>query len=294
MGKNTYVAVGNKQDVSDLITNICPKETPLYSGFGKGTKATATYHEWLEDTLAPAASNKAIEGAEFVVGDPTPRVRLGNYTQILTKGYGVTGTQEVVQKYGVKSEIGYQMQKAMKEIALDVEYAILNQSTKAAGDAGTARQFGGVPHWINTNKMTNATDRLFSEDLLNSAIQKCWEAGGKPSKVYLSGSQKRKVSTWSGGGVGDKHMAQNDRRLTVSISVYESDFGVVSFVPHRMMDDKSVIVITPEHWKIAYLRPMQTTELPKTGDMHKKHILGELTMEARAEKASAIIANLKL
>ena len=35
MGKHTYVAVGNKEDISDLITNISPKETPFYSASGK-------------------------------------------------------------------------------------------------------------------------------------------------------------------------------------------------------------------------------------------------------------------
>lgn len=296
MGKSTYVAVGNKEDVSDIITNICPKDTPFYSGIGKGGKATATNHEWLEDTLRAAATNKNAEGAEYVVTDPVPRVRLGNYTQIFTAGYGVTGTQEVVMKHGVTSEIAYQMQKAMKEIALDIENALLTQATKEAGAVGTpTRQLGGVPHWITTNKMANAgTARVFSEDLLNTAIQKCWQAGGKPTKVYLSGSQKRKVSTWSGGGVGDKHMNQNDKRLTVSISVYDSDFGIVSFEPHRMMTDASVMVFTMEHWKTAYLRPLKTEDLPKTGDMHKKHIIGELTLEARAEKASALIVDLKL
>lgn len=43
MGKNTYVAVGNKEDISDLITNIAPYDTPIYSMIGS-TKATATYH----------------------------------------------------------------------------------------------------------------------------------------------------------------------------------------------------------------------------------------------------------
>lgn len=43
MGKNTYVAVGNKEDLNDLITNISPTDTPIYSMIST-TKATATYH----------------------------------------------------------------------------------------------------------------------------------------------------------------------------------------------------------------------------------------------------------
>lgn len=44
---NTYTAVGNREDLSDIITNIAVKETPIFSMFGK-EKATGTYHEWLE------------------------------------------------------------------------------------------------------------------------------------------------------------------------------------------------------------------------------------------------------
>lgn len=31
MASNTYAAIGNKEDVSDIITNISPSDTPLYS-----------------------------------------------------------------------------------------------------------------------------------------------------------------------------------------------------------------------------------------------------------------------
>lgn len=51
MALTTYTAVGNREDLSDIITNISPTETPLYSMFGKAT-AKATYHEWIEDSLA--------------------------------------------------------------------------------------------------------------------------------------------------------------------------------------------------------------------------------------------------
>ena len=31
MASNTYEAIGNKEDVSDVITNISPDQTPLFS-----------------------------------------------------------------------------------------------------------------------------------------------------------------------------------------------------------------------------------------------------------------------
>ncbi|MDR0648412.1 MAG: DUF5309 domain-containing protein, partial [Synergistaceae bacterium] len=197
MGKNTYVAVGNADDISNVITNISPKDTPFFSACGK-TKATATNHEWLEDQLRAAADNKKVEGFEYTVQDPVPRSRLGNYTQIFSVGYWVTDTQEVVLKHGLTSEIAYQMRKAMKEIGLDVERALITNATRAAGSASVARQFGGVPFWITTNAIASAAGAGLTEGLMNDALEACWKAGGTPSKVYLSGDSKRAVSAWSG------------------------------------------------------------------------------------------------
>lgn len=288
--KTTYIAVGNKEDISDLITNISPKETPFFKMCGKAD-ASATNHEWLEDSLREPGANKKVEGAEYETATPKARVRLGNYTQIFGAGYGVTGTQEAVAKHGITSEIGYQMAKAMKEIALDVEYALITQTTKSAGSAAVARELGGVPFWIGTNVITSADGKL-TEELMNNAIEAAWKKGGNPTKVFLSGGQKRVVSKWTAGA--EKTLEQNSKKLVSSIAVYESDFGIVSFVPHRMMPDTGVYVIDPDHWKVAELRKMKTEVLPKSGDSHKKHIIGELTLEARAEKASAQIKGLTL
>lgn len=288
MGKSTYVAVGNKEDISDLITNISPKETPFFTMCGKGVKATATNHEWLEDSLRKPVPNKKKEGFDYGVVDPSPRERRGNYTQIFSNGYGVTATQEAVMKHGVTSEIGYQMAKAMKETAMDVELALITQATKVAGSDSLPREFGGVPYWITTNAV--AAGAPLTEALLNDVLQKCWDEGGTPSKVFLSGTQKRVVSSWSGDG--DKHLDQNSKKLVNSISVYESDFGIVSFIPHRMMPNDTAFVIDPAYWKIAELRKMKTEPLPKNKDAHEKIIVGELTLEARAEKANGMLTGL--
>jgi len=39
-----YAAIGNREDLIDLITNISPLDTPMLSRFAR-TVATATYHK---------------------------------------------------------------------------------------------------------------------------------------------------------------------------------------------------------------------------------------------------------
>jgi hypothetical protein len=99
-----HTAIGQREDLSDVIYDISPKDTPIMSSIGK-TKATAVYHEWQTDVLdAATTANAAIEGDDATAKAVTPTVRLGNYTQIVTKTIQVSGTLEAVDKAGRKSE----------------------------------------------------------------------------------------------------------------------------------------------------------------------------------------------
>ena len=287
MGANTYVAVGNMRDMSNIITNIAPKETPMYTSFGK-TEATGTFHEWLEDGLDAPRENAQVEGFLRAVDDPEPRNELGNHCQIMKRGYKVTATQEKVAKYGVKSEMGYQMQKCMKELALDVEWGLINNATNSAGSTATPRRFKGVAGFITTNAL--AAGGPLTEDLINDAMEACWNVGGHPTRVYLSSKNKRIVSAFDAGG--QKWTPSKDRKLVHTIRVYEGDFGQLEFIPHRLMPNDQALVLDREYFKIATLRPFHRGDLPKTHDALMKDIVGELTLEARAEKASAKITGI--
>lgn len=287
---NTYTAVGNKEDLSDIITNIAVTETPIYSMFGKA-KATSTYHEWLEDDLRAPKQNALVEGGDYTVEAPAPRVRKGNYTQIFTQAYGVTETQEAVLKAGVKSEIAYQMAKAMKELARDVENAYISNAAAVAGDGTTARQLGGIPAQISTNVLSNGgTARALTEDLLNDGIQQAWESGGTPDTVIVNGNKKRIISGFTAGLT--KEISANDKKLVAAVDVYESDFGLVRIIADRFMVNDKVYILSKDYWKTAYLRPFKQKDLQPQGSRKEKVIEGELTLEGRAEKANAIISDL--
>jgi hypothetical protein len=101
---NRYDAVGAREDLSDVIYNISPTDTPIMSSIGK-TKATAVYHEWQTDSLAAATTTNAlVEGATASEATLSPTSRLGNYTQIVGKTIMISGTLEAVDKAGRKSE----------------------------------------------------------------------------------------------------------------------------------------------------------------------------------------------
>ena len=47
----TYHVVGEKIDMSEMIANISPDETPLFNLFSGSETAKATSHRWIEDAL---------------------------------------------------------------------------------------------------------------------------------------------------------------------------------------------------------------------------------------------------
>ena len=92
----SYDAIGNREDLSDVIYNVDPTDTPFMTSIPR-TKATAVLHEWQTDALdAASSSNAVLEGDDATTTAVTPTVRLSNTCQISDKVPRVTGTQQAV------------------------------------------------------------------------------------------------------------------------------------------------------------------------------------------------------
>ena len=101
----TFDAKGIREDLSNVITNIAPEETPFMSNIGRETISNSLY-EWQTDTLAAAAANKQLEGDDVTSFDAvTATVRMQNYAQISRKTIVLSATEETVNKAGRRSEL---------------------------------------------------------------------------------------------------------------------------------------------------------------------------------------------
>ena len=309
---NAHDAIGQREDLTDVIYNISPTETPFMSSVGK-TKATAVYHEWQTDSLAAATTNNAaVEGADASDATLSPTVRLGNYTQILQKTIKVSGTLDAVNKAGRKSEKAYQLAKASAELKRDLETILLSNQGRSTGSSNsTARKMGSLLSWIKTNSdvgsggadpatigvstRTDGTQRTFTETLLKTVVKEVYESGGSPKVLMVGPAGKQKVSTFAG-IAEQRFMAPSNTPTTIigAADVYMSDFGSMSVVPNRFMRARDALVLDPEYAALAYLRPFQTNELAKAGDSDKTQVLVEVTLEVKNEAAHGIIADLDM
>ena len=287
----TYNAQANKEDLSDVITNISPYDTPLYSLFGKA-KASSTVHEWPEEELRNPKDNAAVEGADYSFDDAHAPVRKQNYTQIFVQGYSVSKTQEAVDKPGQKSNLARSLVLAMRELGTDIEYAYINNTAAVAGNATTARKTGGVQAQIVTNVLDNGgTARQLTEELFNDGMQAAWDAGGRPDTAVVCGKHKRVISGFAANS--NRMIDAKDKELVLTVDIYQGDFGRVAIIADRWMPTDRLFILEKERWKTAYLRPPKKEKAPEgMADKVSGVVVAELCLEGRAEKANAIIKDL--
>jgi hypothetical protein len=310
----TYQQIGIREDLSDVIYDISPTETPVVSRISR-VKAKNTNHEWLTDVLAAAASNRRIEGddATFLTADP--RTRLNNYCQISSKPVVVSGTSRAVDTAGLDDEFSYQIAKRGRELKRDIEFAVTQNQASSAGGAGTARSSASMESWIASNRTsvgsgTAQTTPGFSsgtvaaptdstvtgtvaEAQLKVVIRECWSVGGQPTMIVVGAATKQKLSGFS--GIATQYRENSGVKqatILAAAAVYVSDFGEFRIVPDRFSRDRTLLGLDMEYWALAELRGMTTQELAKTGDSDKKQLITEWTLEARNEKANFKITDI--
>jgi len=286
----TFQAIGEREDLLDLIVNITPTETPFFTACKTG-QATGTFHEHQTDTLAAAATNAQVEGADATFPTLAPTTRIGNYCQIMNKPFWVSHTMEAVSKAGRDSEYGYQAEKAMKELARDTEFELL-RSTSASGASGTARSLQGLFSWITTNTSTAASSRDLLEDLYNNMLQTIFDSGGNPNVTYCNGFQKRQISNFTGPGGLARNIALADRKLVNAVDSYESNFGLQTIILDRHVPAAQIALVEQALWRVAILRATKHFPLPDDGGGPRGKIEHELTLESGNEAASGEVLNL--
>lgn len=297
-------AIGNREDLTDIIYRISPTQTPVLNLASK-TKATATTHEWqTQDLAAASGSNEAAEGADASDKTVTPTVRLTNRTQISTKAVYVSGTQmSGVNPAGRKDELGYQVSLASLELKRDMETALCQNDLSVGG---ATRRSRGLRGWVvdNVNRnggtlasytasgglgsaYTPGTQRAFVESQVKDVLQQIFTAGGMPDTIMLPPAAKQTFSGFTGNATRmDK---SEDSKLYAAVDFYVSDFGTIEAVPNRFMASRDVFILQSDKLAVAYMRPFQTKELAATGDAEKRELIVEWTLECRAPKAHGAI-----
>lgn len=308
-------AGGNREDLADVIYDLFPDDTYFLSNLQK-TRASATLHEWLGDTIVAPSSNINLEGNDGEFSSIVSPSRYANYTQIFKKEFIVSGTQEAVSKAGRRTEGGRQSVKQMRELKNDVEWAMVRNQTASAGNATLGRALGSMENWIGAGRTasssaatshvlatagTGATTAAISSKVpgavtdasagsggtfeqsdLELALEGAWQQGGDTDLIAVSASVKNTLNDFTGIAQRQVDVGRNQQAsITAAADLFVSNYGTHRVLLHRHIRTNVCLCIDSSLWACSALRDFRMERLAKTGDGDKYSILYEGTLECR-------------
>jgi hypothetical protein len=309
----TANAVGEKEQLADIIYKIDSDETPIFSMAKKET-VNGTLVEWQTQELASAGQNSLSEGADATYATPTATVRLNNYTQISGKDFAISGTLESVDKAGKAKETAYQSVLKGLELRRDIEKIIGDLNVAKSGSE--PRKSATLVTWITNGDATpsdiafgtgdgsdvadlTGTEASLTLAKIDNAVKAVWQDGGKPQMLVCDATNKANISDLSQAGT---NLVTNQVNTTQgkapsfvgAVSVYLTDFGTLEITPSRFISDDKLFILDPAHLKIGSLngRNFSKTVLARTGDAIKEQIICEWVLMPTAPKAHGAVIGL--
>lgn len=315
----TSTAIGQREDLSDVISRIDPDETPVLTALKKSTK-NAILFDWQVQELATAAANAQGEGDTINSYNHTPTTRLQNQHQIAYKAFSVSDSMDAVDTAGRQRESAYQALLKGIELRRDIEFVLTNDQAKSTSGnrtAGTLSSFiantsvgatatatsGGfdadgsnLP--VGGSPLNFGTARDLSVSLIEDMMQAAYEDGGNPSLMVMAPFQKRQFSeatiTSQGTSTVTNQVNMTAPKAATSVgavSVYLSDFGQLETVVDRHMPNERVYLLDPEYAEYTTLpgRNFVKQDLAKEGDSTRGYVLSEFSLAVTAPRAHAAI-----
>jgi hypothetical protein len=302
---DTYTATADREDLSNIIYNISPMQTPFMSSIGKRNIKNVVF-DWQTEVLPTPSAAGQLEGFELSRSASTATTRVSNVAMISSRDATVTGSQEASDAAGKRSEMAHQLAIMAKALKRDMEEALCQNGAKTTGDASTARLTGGFESWITTNESrgtggsstgggaapTDGTQRDLTEDLLKDVLQQMFASGAEPNMAICGPHNKQVISGFTGRTQARQFVDANT--VEASVAIYSSDFGELKIVPSNRSREKTLLLVDPEFAKVSYLRDFQTVDIATIGDAETKMIVVEYGLEVSNEAAHGVVADLNV
>jgi len=179
------------------------------------------------------------------------RARLGNYIQLMRRDYLVSNLQQAVTSVG-PANVAQAEAKSMREIKRDIEATIAsNNEMTVENGAGTPYGMRGLGKWIqSTAQATNPVSAAYltpsgsiitstlSESSFNTMIGSIFAKNGEMNSLTLVAnvalrqliSNFTRATPASAGVTYHVNQDATSKQITLSVNLYDSDFGLVKIV----------------------------------------------------------------
>ena len=244
-GFSTYDQVGIEEDVSNIISNIDPMDSPFYTLIQKG-RVHNTLYEWQEDEYDAVVDNAAVEGADAAPANHVPTVLRANRTQIFTKTIEVSNTAPAVATYGRSNELAYQSAKKAAELKRDIEGALVGrvQDAEAGDNTNIPRRFGNVLGQdagqtaasliLARQSSGDATNGApLTEDNLLNLHQRLFEEGATSvNTLMVTPKDSRTIASFMNSAGRERDFGAMKKLVNV-VDLYVSPYGEMKVVMNR-------------------------------------------------------------
>lgn len=250
---NSLVVIG---DEYIKVTGVAGDVLTVVRGFD-GTTAAA--HTAANDEVRIVARPQ-LEGAGVGQDESHDRYVDYNVTQIFERYAAVTNTQQAVRTHNVENELNYQVQLRLKEIAREMNDALIYGRRFDAG-SGQPRMTGGLLNFagIKGSVKENLAGGEVSAKVLNDALEKVYQRGGNVNTILTNTAGARQISKL----LGDKVQIQNQDTVRGGyVATFVSDIvggDMATIVVDKNMPkdkvvlfDRSILSMSPLQGRALY------------------------------------------
>jgi hypothetical protein len=259
-----FPAVGNREDLLDVLTVVDAKNTPISSSVAKtGADITnPSVYSYLADSYNSPSTDGVVDSADVSeFSDATAnRVLLSARAQKMRRTVRVSDFQANladVAAIGRKKEFARSTAKALTELKRDIEATISSDNDSVEGSGSVAYKTRGLGSWIATGAQTDlpvpasqrtpsaslstTTTATLTETNLQNVLQSIYEQTGSQDRLILVAgpSLKKAITNFTRFTVNSTSNVFNLRqtaqaagsdKLVSNISFYEGDFSTVEIV----------------------------------------------------------------
>lgn len=264
----TYNTAGNREDLTDIIAEVSPRGTPVYSSIKK-TKAQAALHEWQMDKLLPLNLAAVPEGNDVTSYNnmSKQRTRQGVHLQQLREDYMVSKKQYLVRTAGVANEFDRQKVVAIQNLIRDIESVICSTQDDTTENGTSGDTTRGYLSWVSSTAQTgsNPVNSLYltpassilsgttsgsgttvlstvTEDAFKGLLESIYTQSGETSdhfRAVVAPRLKKQIATFTKASVVSsttldtrrQNIDGNEKRLVDGVDIYDADWGIVTIEP---------------------------------------------------------------
>jgi hypothetical protein len=291
----TFGDVSIKEDVVlNAVEILTAKETQIMSLLPK-SRAIATVHSYLTDTLRTAATAGMAETADYSAANSSTPTRYTNLVEKVGLARKVSRTQQRVEHYHGQDELSRETSKLLLDWGNAFEFDLV-RSTLVSGLSGTiAKMEGIIAHTsLAKNHTSQNSGTVFSASICEGLMKNAWATsnGETPTDLFMSAGTRQALDNATQKSNIVVNQANGLTEIVKMTSVYTTAFGRLEVHTHRYVFQSGtdatdrVLGLNRAKGAVAWLQmPILDRDLSRAGDYDLIAVVGEATFEARNKES---------